>query len=172
MKWRGLLMGDYQADRWRSDQALPDAIWCLKTALCCDMLPAVEHLDTNEATDMLAESGWQIAIRSRSYGKYFKKFGNQFTLRARRLNGTETELSKIRRGFGDFLFYGFAEGVEHRYFYIIDLNVFRRALSQLGVDAFSNGEIPNTDGETFFRAFDIRLFTAAGFPIVHKEGAC
>jgi hypothetical protein len=162
----------YHIDRERSDKVLADARWVIERAIGWNTHLAVDHLDNHEATDVLADCGWQIAIRSRSYGKYFEKYGNEFTLRSCRGNGMETELSKIRRGFGDYLFYGFAQGFEHRYFNIIDLAVFRKAVAQLGADAFSNGEIPNTDGETFFRAFDVRLFKAAGFPIVHIEGAC
>lgn len=158
----------YKRDRDRADQVLPDVRRVLKEACGWTAEIADEYLDNFEATDVIADGRFHVAVRSRSAKLYLAKYGHEFTLRSRRTSGTETELSKIHRGFGDYLLYGFLDGWTHKYFRIIDLTILRGALDLLDIDAISI-EKPNTDGRTFFRAFDVRRF-GPNFPIVFKEG--
>ncbi len=159
----------YEFSRSRADKVLPDVKWVLKQACGWNIEVASEYLDIKEATDVVA--GWRhIAVRSRSYKKYFDDYGREFTIRSRRDTGSETELAKINKGFGDYLLYGFLEDREHRWFTIIDLGCFRRATSKFGHDIFSD-EMSNNDG-TFFRAYRIIDFERRRFPIWLRYGAC
>ena len=153
---------------------LPDVVWILKTACNWTTEPASEQLDLEQATDLIANGCWHVAVRSRDYEKCLAAgWLDQFTVRSRHKNGAPTELEKIMKGYADWLFYGFFQGLEHRYFYIINLMAFREAVRLLGIKPFSDGkENVNTDGKTFFRAFDVRRFHEHGFPICFKEGAC
>ena len=173
---------DYTHDRKRSDHLLSDAIRIIKEVYSWDLAVANDYLDQREATDVIGDVNIHIAIRSRSDAA-FKKWPYDFTVRSRRIRrdgtfGNETELSKIMRGFGNLLFYGFWDQsrCKHQYFRMIDLSVVRLAITKLGVDVFSI-EKANTnaygypDG-TFFRAFDIRLFQANGFDVVDSCGLC
>lgn len=164
-------MGEYRNDRSRSDAVMSDVRWVLKIACGWDTEVASDYLDKEQATDLIADGRWRVAVRSRGYDKYFSKYGRQFTLRSRRSNGTGTELSKILKGFGDYLLYGFLQGYEHRYFYLINLAEFAKAIGAVGNDAFSV-ERSNGDG-TFFRAYSVDNFKVSGFPnVIRYEGAC
>src|SRR5205807_5254643 len=80
--------------------------------------PATFRIDTKQATDFIVvrvEGGERngqpvsaIASRVRRPGFFYDRrgYGLQFTIRSWRNNGAETELSKIDKGFGDWLFYG------------------------------------------------------------------
>jgi hypothetical protein len=163
-------MAEYQKDRRRSDAVLEDVRWVLSKACRWTTRIASDHLDIEQATDLIANKSLHVAVRSRSFDKYFEDYGEEFTVRSRRDSKAETELSKIRRGFGDYLFYGFCEGKQHRFWRIIDLSILRQSLRRLGPDAFGK-EFTNNDG-TYFYAFDVRLFEAMGIPIQFKWGAC
>jgi hypothetical protein len=163
-------MAQYLIDRRRANAVLSDVQWVLERACQWQTKLATEHLDIERATDLVTSTCLHIAVRSRSYQLYFHRFADEFTIRSRRESGTETELSKIRRGFGDYLLYGFCEGFEHRFFKIIDLTVLRGALDRLGPDAFGV-QRSNADG-TFFYAFNERNFLSLGLPILFKWGAC
>lgn len=158
----------YEDDRARADKAMADVLYVLRTACDWTAEPASVHLDRFEATDVIANGFIHVAVRSRSI-RYLAKYGHEFTLRSRRRNGVETELIKIRKGFADYLLYGFLENVQHRFFRLIDLGIFRTALECLDLDAVSD-EYPNKDGETFLRAFDVNRF--GNFRVSVIEGFC
>jgi hypothetical protein len=133
--------------------------------------PATFRLDTREATDFIVyrvtggprrgQPVGAIAARVRRPGCYWGRtyrsptsWGMQFTIRTWRSTGTETELAKIRRGFGDWLLYGHIEQRTLRHWMVLDLEIFRANEARPRV---VREEIDNRDG-TFFSAYDVRTF--------------
>lgn len=73
---------------------------------------APREIDLKQNGDLLLFpfGGMSIAMRLRRPHKgYFNAFGLDFTIRVKRTSGAETELAKIRRGLGDWFFYGHIE---------------------------------------------------------------
>lgn len=62
--------------------------------------------DTRQACDYVVNKKTHIGARLRK-DYYRQKYPNDFTIRTRTRHGGEPELSKILRGCGDYLFYGF-----------------------------------------------------------------
>lgn len=102
--------------------------------------------DARHNTDLivLGMQPHRVACRVRRYEKYRAKYGDEFTIRA------DTELRKIRDGWGDYLLYGF--GREQNWSFmpwtLADLDVFR--------DCYRPGmgtRKPNTDGGSDLLAF-------------------
>lgn len=119
-------------------------------------------MDAREATDLIVFKvrDMRIAARVRDATKYADRYGEQFTLRSRRDSGTQTELDKIQRGWGDWLFYGFGHADTTIYpWYIIDLSAFRYHLSKEGWrrSGIKFTEMANGDG-THFQAFWVFSF--------------
>jgi hypothetical protein len=86
--------------------------------------------DTKFATDFLVfnVNPFKVACRLRTYNYYLNpKYKQQFTIRCKLHSGNETELDKIRKGFADYIFYGFVDANEEKIikYFIGDLNVFR-----------------------------------------------
>jgi hypothetical protein len=73
---------------------------------------APREIDVHKNGDliMLPFAGKNIAMRlRRPHRGYLWAYGLEFTIRSKRDTGMETELSKIRRGLGDWFFYGHIE---------------------------------------------------------------
>ena len=73
---------------------------------------APREADIKRNTDLMIipYSGYDVACRlRRPHRFYFDRWGLQFTIRSKRETGAETELSKLKRGLGDWFFYGFIE---------------------------------------------------------------
>jgi hypothetical protein len=69
----------------------------------------------------------RVACRVRKY-EYLARYGDEFTLRASRGSGVQTELQKVLNGWGTHLLYGFAapdESAELVQWVLGDLDVFR-----------------------------------------------
>lgn len=84
--------------------------------------------DARHNTDLLvlkAETT-RVACRLRRFDQ-LSSYGDQFTLRASRPNGCDTELTKVLRGWGDYIFYGFVNHDESDLaaWLLGDLNEFR-----------------------------------------------
>lgn len=81
------------------------------------------------------------------------RYPHEFTLRRNRDSGAETELSKLLKGFGDLVFYGFADdsGSRLKSAFLGDLAAFRRWYMPHYGDFRDNG-----DG-TGFVAYDKRF---------------
>lgn len=121
-------------------------------------------IDTKQATDFIVfrvqggerkgQPVGDVAARVRRPGFFYdsRGYGLQFTIRSRRTSGAETELSKINKGWTDWLFYGHIEQEQLRHWMVIDSNIFR-----LWNGKVSFAEIDNQDG-TYGAAFDIRTF--------------
>ena len=92
------------------------------------------HLDWHEATDFAVFDiqPFKVAARLRRYENAkgyptFLKHRGEFTIRWSRPNNIETEIHKIRRGFCEYMLYGFLDKPEKNIiqYFIGDLNVFR-----------------------------------------------
>lgn len=117
--------------------------------------------DMKEATDLVLETtARRIAcrIRRRTPGSY-DRFGDQYTIRSLNRSGAKAELEKILAGFGDLLFYGWAdtETARIKEWHVIDLGVFRQCHETL-----SYAEIVNRDQMSAFRAYFISELPPGG----------
>jgi hypothetical protein len=146
----------YRDDRLWSDQYIP----AIKQIVGPHLLTTTpEEIDCKQAADLmvLEARNKRIACRVRRPG-YADQYSFEFTLRARRDSGVETELSKIVNGWGDWLFYGHADGDGgFVLWWLIDLRAFRAALARRDRIGLVCGDKPNGDG-TYFKWFDLRTF--------------
>lgn len=119
-----------------------------------------EEIDCKQAADLMvfAARDKRIAARVRRPG-FADRYPFEFTIRARRESGAETEQSKIVNGWGDWFFYGFAaaDGLTFDRWWLIDLDAFRAALIRRDKHRIKMGTKSNGDG-TFFAFFDLRTF--------------
>lgn len=154
-------MPDYKSDRDWSDCLIPH----LKL-IVADLLiaPAPDAEDMLRNTDLIVirASERRIACRVRRPEIDFEKYQFEFTIRSFRPSEVETELSKILRGYGDYLIYAFSVEKDASLslfaWRIIDLSEFRLWFHRETVrlkGRIPGVEIPNPDG-TRFRAFDVR----------------
>lgn len=150
----------WQADKRRADALMPEVKRILGEHLIT--VPAdVEDMEHN--TDLIVlglGGGIRVAVRIRDE-RYAMNFGNEFTIRASRPNGTKTELSKIVEGWGNYFFYGFADESWSRLiaWTLGDLSVFRLWFNR-SIYRMPEGQLPgaaqtNGDGSSGFRAFQI-----------------
>jgi hypothetical protein len=130
--------------------------------------------DVYRATDMLMYSTPQLAFacRARTHG-YKERYGAQFTIRSRRPSGVPTELAKIKRGFGDFMIYGFeAEPHAHRLnpWLLINLPLLREYLDNGGrwYERTNKPEHEN-DRPSSFAVFDVDE-VAQVLGLIHNAG--
>jgi len=127
--------------------------------------PAPFERDAKEATDLivLKAKDMRIAARVRRPG-YAERYPFQFTIRAHLGSGVKTEFAKIAEGWGDWLFYGHADGADKiGLWWLIDLSAFRYALIMGGRDGMKDvswQDCRNGDGTGFY-AFDVRDFPAS-----------
>lgn len=84
-------------------------------------------------------------------------YTEQFTIRATRPNGSDTELAKIMFGWGDYFFYGFENqaGDDLACWMIGDLYLFRRWFYTVGQAAVTAGQKENHDQSSSFYTFNI-----------------
>lgn len=115
--------------------------------------------DMRFATDfvMYTVGRMDIACRVRSH-TYMAKYGDEFTVRSKTRHGSRTEIDKMIDGFGDFIFYGFADldGAGLAQWMIGDLQVWRdmNAAKSAAGQPFG-AQLDNHDG-TGFRAFRMK----------------
>lgn len=151
----------YKSDREWSDQFIPTIRQIVGPLL---LVESPLEVDRKQAADLivLRARDMMIAARVRRSG-FACRYGRQFTIRSRRDNGAQTELTKIVHGFGDWMFYGHAVAEDSAVidpWHVIDLNHFRAHLIQ---DAqrperyVKKGHTDNHDG-TWFAWFDIDSF--------------
>ena len=108
--------------------------------------------DQDHGTDLivLKLDSVRIACRHRR-NRYLKKYGREFTIRYKSPRGGKTELSKVIEGWGDYVFYAFANEREDTLcqWIIGDLKVFRlwfsRRMYALG-GKFPGDVFDNPDG--------------------------
>lgn len=156
-------MASYLVDRRWSDRFIP-AIKQIVGPRLMDVTP--DAIDCTQAADLMVFTArdMRVAARVRRNG-FAERYPYEFTVRARRESGAETELSKIIKGWGDWMFYAHASAEGHHFdrWWLIDLHAFRAALIVASKDiAFSKKA--NGDG-TYFVAYDLRSFPAE-YPIL------
>lgn len=150
-------MTDYSKDRAWSDKYIPEICRIVGPHL---LVPAEFERDAREATDLIVlhAKDMRIAARIRRH-EYLDRYPDDFTFRFHRDSGATTEWEKVIRGWGDWMFYGFAAANDEpnivRWF-LINLDHFRyhciRSKKQLVF-----GTTPNGDG-TYFRWFRVTSF--------------
>lgn len=146
-------------NKWEQEKAWTELFKpCVRMAVApyvVNIRDATLEEDIHENTDLFASSR-RIAMRVRKY-EYLLNYRYDVTIRSRLDSGTETELSKIMRGWGDLMFYGFAAKGSNTNlcrWTLIDLAGFRthRADGALRIPE----DIPNGDG-SWFQPYDTRL---------------
>jgi len=117
--------------------------------------------DTHHNTDLITlclPAEVRIACRVRKF-EYLQKYGSEFTLRCSRPSRRLTEMDKLLDGWGDYLFYGFADAEETALaaWLIGDLEVFRRWHKQYRAthQRWPGYLKRNPDGSSHFTAFGI-----------------
>lgn len=145
--------GDWKLDKKWSDKYLPQIKRILGETFIGE--PSVEE-DQERNTDLIVlnMTGLRFACRIRKE-HYFKDYSGEFTIRSHRPSAKKTELEKILEGWGDFMFYGFANEKEVFYWKIGDLKIFRTYFSRYCV---KNKTVPgikksNKDSSSDFIAF-------------------
>ena len=135
-----------ESKRW-ADRYLPVVKRILGEHLICEA-PIEEDQQRNTDLIVLRFNAVRIACRFRK-AEYFAKFGSEFTIRASRPSGAQTELAKILGGWGDYMFYGFAGNTGGFVAWAIaDLDVFRQHYPQnMGMSR------ANTDNSSSFLVF-------------------
>ena len=116
----------WQEDKRWSDGLLPQVKRILGEYLIGE---AAYEEDRDHNTDLivLCIEPVRIACRIRRHG-YLRRYPDQFTVRSGRPSGAKSELAKIMDGWGDYMFYGFADPEETRLvsWVLLDLLEFRR----------------------------------------------
>lgn len=166
----------WQEDKRWSDRFLPEVKGLLGKTLISEP-PVEEDQERNTDLVVLRLDAVRIGVRIRRHDQI--RYADEFTLRTGRPSGIKTELTKVIEGWGDYLFYGFADQQEqnlHRWI-IGDLKAFRVWHSR---ELARNGGKPpgkrknNTDGSSSFCAYrwtDIPGFVIAGGPQPQKRAA-
>lgn len=147
----------YSVDRRRfSDQFIPHMQRIIGPQL---IEPASFKLDTEQATDLVIFRARDLRIAARvRTPNYRKRYPYEFTIRSES-HGNKTEMHKIKEGWGDLMFYGFASDdlSDIPIWYLLDLDRFRADLLFCG-DKLKTGHKPNGDG-TEFDWFDVRTLS-------------
>jgi hypothetical protein len=165
------MKGEYSTDRAFSEQFSPEIMRIVQPLLPKPIVaPASITLDRNHATDFVVINAGPTKIASRVRRReYFRMpYRVQFTIRSLRLNGVETELAKVEKGFADWAFYGFEDMPRKlAQWAALDLNVFRQEwLNNREAVRF---EIKDNGDGTAFHSFEIRSFPA-NFVIASEGG--
>lgn len=151
-------MSGWQDDKRWSDQFIPQIREIVARHLILDA-PLEEDQQHNTDLIVLRSSAMRIACRVRR-AQYADRYGDEFTIRTRRLYGTKTELAKILEGWGDALFYGFAGDTDICRWLLGDLDVFRQwyagEVQRLPAGCPPGLEQTNGDHSSQFMAFPIR----------------
>jgi hypothetical protein len=148
----------YSTDRAYSDRFIPTIKQVVGPHL---IVPADLKADIKQATDMtiLTAKDMTVACRVRRPG-YVDRYGWQFTMRSKRDSGAETELSKIVKGWADWMLYAFAQSDDpddgFARWFLIDLKHWRCHLMRRTARPLC-GDRSNNDG-TYFAWFDVRSF--------------
>lgn len=157
----------WQSDKGWSDRFVPHIKMWLADFI---LTPAPIEIDQQQATDLMVFVARDVRIACRiRRPRYIERYQNEFTIRCDRPSGKKTELDKIISGWGDYLFYGFADPTQTflAYARLIDLKVFREEYSKHlrrranGLPShLAWGKAPNEDGSSEFLWFKVDV----GFP--------
>lgn len=155
----------YESDKEYSDQFIPTIRQIVGPLL---LVESPLEVDRKQATDLIVLTARDMMVAARVRRPGFTTapmdYSRQFTIRSKRDNGVETELSKIVNGFGDWMFYGHAVAkgsVEIDPWHVIDLNHFRAHLILEGQRRgykLKKGHTRNPSDGTWFAWWDIDSF--------------
>lgn len=149
-------MRSFENDKARVDRFEPE----IKRILGEHLIATADfERDTKQATDLLVLHLNPISVACRvRFFDWIGQYGDEFTIRAERPNGTRTELRKIYEGWCDYGFYSFADPSDERVcrWTLYSLNIFRDAIKAMPSDGlpFVQKHIHSThDGSAKFAAF-------------------
>lgn len=161
----------WEADHGWADRYLPVVKRILGEHLI-GVAPLEEDRLRNTDLIVLRLDAIRVACRIRRH-QYLGAYSEEFTLRSGRPHGTETELTKVVRGWGDYLFYGFAAaGGDGLAAWVLgDLDEFRLWFQRQLV--LQGGVVPgtchhNADGSSAFHAFALADLPSA-FVVARQE---
>ena len=163
-------MTEWKQDKKWSDRFLSEIKRILGENLISEP-PIEEDVERNTDLITLRLDVVRIGCRVRKHA-YLDKYGDEFTIRGKRLSNATTELAKIMEGWGDYFLYGFSDAHETRLekWILGDLNAFRQYFAQhfMGNKGEMLGnEERNKDSSSSFYAFrydDIPGFVVAKHP--------
>jgi hypothetical protein len=118
------LMSKWERDKKWSDKYLSEIKRYLGEFLIGEPENIKEDIKHNTDLTVLELKTVRIACRVRK-DKYREKYGHEFTIRSHRSTGNKTELAKIIEGWGDYIFYDFADESCLTQWFIGDLKAFR-----------------------------------------------
>lgn len=145
---------NWKRDKGWSDQFLTEIKSILGRHLISE--PPIEE-DQERNTDLMVLRLDAVRIGCRIRREKWMQYSGEFTIREGRPSGVKTELEKIVRGWGNYLFYGFGSDDGHLLRWkLADLNEFRVTV-QRHMHA-NQGQLPgmkqrNGDGSSWFRAY-------------------
>lgn len=119
--------------------------------------PMEEDMRHNTDLIVLKLDPIRVACRLRKH-TYLTRYPNEFTIRASRPSGAQTELAKVLSGWGDYIFYGFAaaNSAALAAWFLGDLKVFRLwHHQQLQAGRQPSTRQRNKDGSSDFCAYQI-----------------
>lgn len=161
-------MNKWEREKQWSDRLLPHIKRILGEQLISEP-PVEEDMRRNTDLIVLKLDAIRIACRVRRY-QYLAAYGDEFTIRAALPSGTQTELSKIIEGWGQYLFYGFAtqEETELAAWVLGDLNAFRLWFNRClyRKPPYPWKDCKNGDGSSSFLAF--RYSDIPGFVVANS----
>jgi hypothetical protein len=148
----------WQDDKAWSARFIPQMQRHLAPLLIKVAQPDDDILRNTDLVTLEVDGKVRVACRVRRH-EYLSRYGDEFTLRCTRPTGTMTEIDKVLSGWGDYLFYGFADASESDLatWFVGDLQVFREWVTRYR-RKFSDwpGELRrNHDGSSAFMAFSI-----------------
>lgn len=142
-----------------SDQFLTEIQHILGELLIREADPVEDAMRNTDLLTLAFQGQLRIACRIRRH-HFLHDHSHEFTIRSSLRSGRQTEFSKLLQGWGDLLFYGFANQNETglaRWF-VGDLGIFRRWLRthHKRHSQWPGVEVGNADGSSRFRVFSLR----------------
>lgn len=148
-------MTGFEKDKAWSDTFLPEIKRHLGEYLIAEPKDFDEDKYRNTDLIVLELKAVRIACRIRRE-TYYEKYGSEFTIRSERRSGNKTELAKIIEGWGDYIFYGFADDERLTHWFIGDLKAFRiwfTIMTHKNGGNFPGAAKKNIDSSSSFRSF-------------------
>ncbi len=154
-------MPSYSEDRKWSDRYIPRIKQIVGPLL---LQESSYEVDTKQAADLIVITAKNVTIACRVRRPGYDRYRNEFTIRSARDTGTETELSKITNGWGDWMFYAHAQDgavTDFSCWHLIDLSAWRAAMIRHklgGSSSLKMGHKSNNGDGTHFAWFDLTTF--------------
>lgn len=154
-------MSGYATDREWSDKRIP-ALKAVVGPLLLTEAPL--DVDRKQATDLIIFQAHSVMIAARVRRPGFAdRYPWEFTIRAGRANGVQTELDKIQQGFAQWMVYAHADdALGLARWFVINLDAFRYHMSREGWRSSERsirwGIRQNHDAATSFAWFDLTSF--------------